>query len=110
MAFTEFVVPTLKTDSETEKYFMSDLAPYLINILDTHVTPPKFKYFGKILVENGNDVSGTFRLVVSCGSSTPLPLCPFLPSYLSRRHIFPCHLKQSQIVQHSLLLNLTSLL
>lgn len=72
MAFTEFVVPTLKTDPETEKYFMSELAPYLINILDTHVTPPKFKYFGKILVENGIDVSGSFRLVVSCG------LSPFL--------------------------------
>jgi hypothetical protein len=84
MAFTEFVVPTLKTDPETEATFMSELAPFLINILETHVTPPKFKYFGKILTENGNDVSGDFRLVVGLGSSLPLPS----PSYsLSHHHL-----------------------
>ncbi|KAH9212339.1 hypothetical protein DL95DRAFT_340661 [Leptodontidium sp. 2 PMI_412] len=62
MAFTEFVVPTLKTDPVTEATFTTEIAPFLINILDTHTTPPKAKYFGKILVENGNDVSGEFRL------------------------------------------------
>ena len=74
MAFTEFVVPTLKTDPQTEATFMSELAPFLINILDTHATPPKLKYFGKILLENGNDVSGDFRLVVGLGLSLLLPL------------------------------------
>ncbi|OGE47180.1 hypothetical protein PENARI_c057G01523 [Penicillium arizonense] len=64
MAFTEFVVPTLKTDPVTEATFTTEIAPFLITILDTHVTPPKFKYFGKILLENGNDVSGDFRLCV----------------------------------------------
>ncbi|KAJ5426817.1 hypothetical protein N7465_001887 [Penicillium sp. CMV-2018d] len=64
MAFTEFVVPTLKTDPATEATFTTEIAPYLIKILDTHATPPKFKYFGKILLENGNDVSGDFRLCV----------------------------------------------
>merc|ERR1712137_92854 len=64
MAFTEFVVPTLKTDPETEATFMSELAPFLIEILETHATPPKHKYFGKILLENGNDVSADFRLVM----------------------------------------------
>lgn len=68
MAFTEFVVPTLKTDPETEAAFMSELAPFLIEILETHVTPPKHKYFGKILLENGKDVSGDFRLVVGLGT------------------------------------------
>ncbi|KAJ5192201.1 hypothetical protein N7449_008343 [Penicillium cf. viridicatum] len=64
MAFTEFVVPTLKTDPATEATFTTEIAPHLIKILDTHATPPKFKYFGKILLENGNDVSGDFRLCV----------------------------------------------
>jgi hypothetical protein len=77
MAFTEFVVPTLKTDPVTEATFTTELAPFLINILDTHATPPKFKYFGKILLENGNYVSGDFRLCVGLGSSFPLP-SPFL--------------------------------
>jgi hypothetical protein len=81
MAFTEFVVPTLKTDPETEAKFMSELAPFLIEILGTHVTPPKHKFFGKILLENGNDVSGDFRLVVGLGSS-PLLLFPSLPYWL----------------------------
>jgi hypothetical protein len=72
MAFTEFVVPTLKTDPETEAKFMSSLAPFLIEILETHSTPPKHKFFGKILLENGNDVSKDFRLVVGLGSSLPL--------------------------------------
>jgi hypothetical protein len=71
MAFTEFVVPTLKTDPVTEATFTKEIAPYLINILDTHANPPKFKYFGKILFENGNDVSGDFRLVVGVGTSLP---------------------------------------
>lgn len=74
MAFTEFVVPTLKTDPETEATFTTEIAPFLINILDTHATPPKFKYFGKILLENGKDVSGSFRLCVGLGSSFPFPL------------------------------------
>jgi hypothetical protein len=69
MAFSEFVVPTLKTDHETEALFMSELAPFLLHILDTHVPPPKLKCFGKILLENGNDVSGDFRLVMGLGSS-----------------------------------------
>ena len=69
MAFTEFVVPTLKTDHETEALFMSELAPFLVQILDTHTTPPTSKDFGKILLENGNDVSGDFRLVMGLGSS-----------------------------------------
>ncbi|RYP38469.1 hypothetical protein DL767_002585 [Monosporascus sp. MG133] len=64
MAFTEFVVPTLKTDPVTEATFTTEIAPFLIHILDTHATPPKFKYFGKILLENGKDVSGDFRLCV----------------------------------------------
>ncbi|PKX88445.1 uncharacterized protein P174DRAFT_508199 [Aspergillus novofumigatus IBT 16806] len=64
MAFTELVVPTLKTDPATEATFTTEIAPFLIRILDTHPTPPKSKYFGKILLENGNDVSGDFRLGV----------------------------------------------
>ncbi|KAH6856902.1 hypothetical protein B0I37DRAFT_412793 [Chaetomium sp. MPI-CAGE-AT-0009] len=64
MAFTEFVIPTLKTDPATEATFTTEIAPFLINILDTHATPPKSKHFGKILLENGNDVSGDFRLGV----------------------------------------------
>jgi hypothetical protein len=81
MAFTEFVVPTLKTDPVTEAAFTTEIAPFLLKILDTHDTPPKYKYFGKILLENGNDVSGDFRLCVGLGSSCPLPspcLLPFL--------------------------------
>jgi hypothetical protein len=74
MAFTEFVVPTLKTDPETEATFTAEIAPFLINILDTHATPPKVKYFGKILLENGNDVSGSFRLCVGLGTSFPFAL------------------------------------
>ncbi|KAJ5202567.1 hypothetical protein N7449_004646 [Penicillium cf. viridicatum] len=64
MPFTEFVVPTLKKDPATEATFTTEIAPLLIKILDTHATPPKAKYFGKILLENGNDVSGDFRLCV----------------------------------------------
>ncbi|KAH6642414.1 hypothetical protein C7974DRAFT_372351 [Boeremia exigua] len=64
MPFTEFVIPTLKTDPETEATFLSELAPYLIEILDTHANPPKAKNFGKILIENGKDVSKEFRLSV----------------------------------------------
>jgi hypothetical protein len=96
MAFTEFVVPTLKTDPVTEATFTTEIGPFLINILDTHATPPKFKYFGKILLENGNDVSGHFRLCVGLGSSSPLP-SPFpfpflvlsLPPSPSYCHPFP---------------------
>jgi hypothetical protein len=86
MAFTEFVIPTLKTDPETEASFMSELAPFLIQILDTHATPPKLKYFGKILLENGNDVSGDFRLVLGLGSSLPLPSPS---SFYSLHHYLP---------------------
>ncbi|KAH6687198.1 hypothetical protein F5X68DRAFT_275769 [Plectosphaerella plurivora] len=64
MPFTEFVIPTLKTDPETAALFGAELGPYLVKILDTHVHPPKEKYFGKILVENGIDVSEQFRLVM----------------------------------------------
>jgi len=82
MAFTEFVIPTLKTDPETEATFMKELAPFLIEILQTHDNPPKYKYFGKILVENGNDVSGEFRLVMGLGSSLLLSFpSPPSPSY-----------------------------
>jgi hypothetical protein len=88
MAFTEFVIPTLKTDPGTEASFMSELAPFLVQILDTHATPPKLKYFGKILLENGNDVSGDFRLVVGLGSSLPL-LSPS-PFYSLPRHLPLC--------------------
>jgi hypothetical protein len=77
MPFTEFVVPTLKTDPVTEATFTTEIAPILITILDTHATPPKSKHFGKILLENGNDVSGDFRLCVGLGSSFSLP-SPFL--------------------------------
>lgn len=92
MAFTEFVVPTLKTDPATEATFTTEIAPLLIKILDTHATPPKAKYFGKILLENGNDVSGDFRLCVGLGSSFPLPSCflslsSFLFSYC--HHVRP---------------------
>jgi hypothetical protein len=82
MAFTEFVIPTLKTDPATEAAFTTEIAPFLIDILDKHPTPPKFKYFGKILLENGNDVSGDFRLCVGLGSSSPFPLS--LPLSLPR--------------------------
>jgi hypothetical protein len=88
MAFTEFVVPTLKTDPETEATFITELAPFLIKILDTHTTPPKFRYFGKILLENGNDVSGDFRLVVGLGSSLHLPSLSLPYSFC--RHLRPC--------------------
>ncbi|RII05597.1 hypothetical protein CUC08_Gglean010092 [Alternaria sp. MG1] len=64
MAFTEFVIPTLKTDPATEAAFTNKIGPFLVEILDKHATPPKHKYFGKILLENGNDVSGDFRLAV----------------------------------------------
>lgn len=77
MPFTELVVPTLKTDPVTEATFTTEIAPFLITILDTHATPPKLKYFEKILLENGKDVSGDFRLCVGLGSSFPLP-SPFL--------------------------------
>jgi hypothetical protein len=95
MAITELVVPTLKTDPVTQATFTNEVAPFLIKSLDTHANPPKSKRFGKILLENGNDVSGDFRLGVGLGSSLPrssptlfsipellLPLCPFcyLPS------------------------------
>lgn len=69
MAFTEFVIPTLKTDPATEATFTNEIAPFLVNILEKHSTPPKFKHFGKILLENGNDVSGDFRLCVGLGTS-----------------------------------------
>ena len=97
MAFTEFVVPTLKTDPETEATFMSELAPFLIEILETHVTPPKHKYFGKILLENGNDVSGDFRLVMGLGTRHFLFFVPFLLIASSSRNLshfishFPLH-------------------
>jgi len=71
MPFTEFVLPTLKSDPATEALFTTELAPLLLNILDKHTGPPKHKFFGKILLENGNDVSGDFRLCVGLGSSFP---------------------------------------
>lgn len=86
MAFTEFVVPTLKTDPETEATFTTEIAPFLINILDTHATPPKHKYFGKILLENGSDVSRDFRLCVGVGLSYLFILSPSSTS-------FCCHLR-----------------
>ncbi|RGP64315.1 hypothetical protein FSPOR_8135 [Fusarium sporotrichioides] len=64
MAITELVVPTLKTDPVTQATFINEVAPFLIKSLDTHANPPKSKHFGKILLENGNDVSGDFRLGV----------------------------------------------
>ncbi|KAJ5478805.1 hypothetical protein N7530_004314 [Penicillium desertorum] len=63
MPFTELVVLTLKTDPVTEAIFTTEVAPFLITILDIYTTP-KSKYFGKILLENGNDMSGDFRLCV----------------------------------------------
>jgi hypothetical protein len=92
MAFTEFVIPTLKTDPETEATFMKELAPFLVEILQTHTAPPKYKYFGKILVENGNDVSGEFRLVMGLGSSLllPIPSLPFLLIASSSRTLSHC--------------------
>jgi hypothetical protein len=88
MAFTEFVVPTLRTDPETEATFINELAPFLVKILDTHATPPKLKQFGKIILENGKDTSGDFRLVVGLGSSLPLPSPS--PSYSLRDHLPLC--------------------
>ncbi|KAJ4982660.1 hypothetical protein SVAN01_11850 [Stagonosporopsis vannaccii] len=64
MAFTEFVIPTLKTDPATEAAFTNEIGPFLVSILENYSTPPKFKYFGKILLENGNNVSQDFRLCV----------------------------------------------
>ena len=75
MDFTEFVIPTLKTDPATEAVFTNKIGPFLVEILDKHATPPKHKYFGKILLENGNDVSGDFRLAVGLGQLCPIP-CP----------------------------------
>lgn len=88
MAFTEFVIPTLKNDPGTEASFMSELAPFLVQILDNHVTPPKLKYFGKILLENGNDVSADFRLALGLGSLLPVPS---LSSSLSLHHHPPVY-------------------
>jgi hypothetical protein len=84
MAFTEFVILTLKTDPATEAAFTNEIAPFLINILEKHSNPPKFKYFGKILLENGNDVLGDFRLCVGLGMLLlPLSLRVCLPCALN---------------------------
>lgn len=96
MAFTEFVVPTLKTDPETEATFMSELAPFLIEILETHATPPKHKYFGKILLENGNDVSADFRLVMGLGMRHFFFFVPFLLIASSYRTLSHCCLTLPQ--------------
>ncbi|KAK6213155.1 hypothetical protein QIS74_09157 [Colletotrichum tabaci] len=80
MAFTEFVIPTLKTDPETEATFTTEIAPFLIKILDTHANPPTHKYFGKILLENGNDVSGSFRLCVGVEWEDPSHFDTFIAS------------------------------
>jgi hypothetical protein len=73
MAFTELVILILKIDPGTKATFTTEIAPFLIRILNIYPTPPKSKHFGKILLENGNDVSGDFRLSVGLGSL-------FLPS------------------------------
>ncbi|KAF3384572.1 hypothetical protein F1880_001798 [Penicillium rolfsii] len=64
MPFTEFVLPTLKTDPATEAVFTNEIGPLLVKYLDEHPNPPKSKYYGKILLENGKDVSKDFRLCV----------------------------------------------
>ncbi|KAK0112598.1 hypothetical protein ONS95_014341 [Cadophora gregata] len=61
MAITEFVFPSLKQDPETATAFTSTIAPFLSNLIDTHSTPPVLKRFGKVVSEDGRDVTGEFR-------------------------------------------------
>ncbi|KAH6718280.1 hypothetical protein BKA61DRAFT_670692 [Leptodontidium sp. MPI-SDFR-AT-0119] len=59
MAITEFVLPTLKQEADTIAAFPSTLAPFLNDLLDKSEpgTGPKQRAFGKLLLENGKDVS-----------------------------------------------------
>lgn len=98
MAFTEFVIPTLKTDPATEAAFINEIAPFLVSILEKHSNPPKFRFFGKILLENGNDVSKDFRLCVGLGTSLlPLSLHVCL-SHSSDIYVAPQFIPLEQIM------------
>ncbi|KAG4416722.1 hypothetical protein IFR04_010124 [Cadophora malorum] len=61
MAITEFVLPTFKQDIESITAFAKIIAPFLSNLVDNHTTPPKLKHFGKVVSEDGKDVTGDFR-------------------------------------------------
>ncbi|PVH71454.1 hypothetical protein DL98DRAFT_660625 [Cadophora sp. DSE1049] len=61
MAITEFVLPTFKQVPESATAFTTTIAPFLSNLVDNHATPPKLKRFGKVILENGKDVTGDFR-------------------------------------------------
>ena len=80
MAITEFVLPTFKQDIESITAFAKIIAPFLSNLVDNHTTPPKLKHYGKVVSEDGKDVTGDFRPCLGIGlsclsylSSTPLP-------------------------------------
>ncbi|KAH7409744.1 hypothetical protein BKA64DRAFT_640027 [Cadophora sp. MPI-SDFR-AT-0126] len=61
MAIAEFVIPAFKQDAEAATAFTTTIAPFLSNLIDNHDAPPKFRYFGKVVLEDGKDVTGDFR-------------------------------------------------
>ncbi|KAH7309241.1 hypothetical protein BKA65DRAFT_170467 [Rhexocercosporidium sp. MPI-PUGE-AT-0058] len=63
MAITEFVIPNFSQEADSIAAFSSAIAPFLNNLLDKSEpgTGPKQRVFGKVLLENGKDVSGDFR-------------------------------------------------
>ncbi len=77
MPITELVIPSLKQDDETREGYTSVIRPGLSSILKS---APGFKQheFGKIIIDNGLDVSSDFRPVVG--------ICLF-PSLFTGRHI-----------------------
>ncbi|KAG4442557.1 hypothetical protein IFR05_001969 [Cadophora sp. M221] len=63
MAIIEFVLPTFKQEAEAITAFTSTIVPFLTDLLDKSEpgTGPKQRAVGKLLLENGKDVSGDFR-------------------------------------------------
>ncbi|KAL2065992.1 hypothetical protein VTL71DRAFT_2063 [Oculimacula yallundae] len=65
MAITEFVIPALKQEAETIEAFSTTTAPFLIGLIDKieaeTQTGPLLRVVGKLVLENGKDVSGEFR-------------------------------------------------
>lgn len=91
MAITEFLLPTLKQEADTIAAFPSTLAPFLNDLLDKSEpgTGPKQRAFGKLLLENGKDVSSDFRPCLGFGLVTSSLLQ--ISSYLLPR--FPYSLR-----------------
>ncbi|KAL5314271.1 hypothetical protein ACEPPN_018696 [Leptodophora sp. 'Broadleaf-Isolate-01'] len=61
MAITEFILPSYKQTPESIEAFSSTVGPYLQKILDEAPFKPKQLIFGKLVLENGVDVSADFR-------------------------------------------------